>query len=131
MKKNRNDRGITLYITIMILAIILATAVYLSSLMIGEFKLTGNVKNSMSAINVAGSALEAALYESRVKESLNTGSYDCSLFLGVASLNCSVNVDTAYSATSTCNGTYNCTKIQATGTSGQFNRKLQATYINR
>ena len=125
------NKGVTLYMAILMVGSVAVIATSISSLMIGEFKISGDVIKSMNAVNSAGSGLESALYQLRVVRSLGDGVYTCSADLDLPSLNCSVNVNTAFSDGEPCNGLYDCTKVQSTGTSGGFNRKIQAVYQNR
>ena len=132
-KNNKKQKGVILYITLLILSAMLVMSVTVTSLIIGEFKIAGNLKKSMDAVNSAGSGLEITLYKTRVEESLGTGSTDCNT-LGLTSLTCVVDVDINFTAQEPClpaMDPYGCTQIKATGTVSGLNRKLQATYSNR
>ncbi|MEK7452624.1 MAG: hypothetical protein AAB614_00115 [Patescibacteria group bacterium] len=140
MKKifKKNENGIAIYLSILILASVVSVALSVSSLLIGEFKISGDLQESSASIYVADSGLEAALYSVRL-ETLLAGIYPCSdpQLLGAATtMNCSVTVDTAYIDinNSLCNNVpYDCTSIVSTGQNndGTYFRKLQAIYQNR
>jgi len=139
IKKNKEnskypegERGIVLYMTLLIVSSIVAMAAALSSIVIGEFKISGDIAKAMYAVNNASSGLELALYKSRIDESLNNGNrINCNSLVSYSITGCSIDVDLGFTANAPCDGAYSCTKIQSTGTNAGFNRKLQAIYLNQ
>lgn len=125
-KFKNSERGVTLCMALLILSAVLAMSAAIMSLMIGEFKISGDVQKSMMAIYAADAGLEAALYETRKNN--NFGRIDCS---GLGALSCSVSIDSNFTSDPPCNTGTSCTQIKSTGTNSGFNRKIQASYLNK
>ena len=130
-----------MYLAILILSSVVISSLAIITLLLGEFKISGDIEDSMKAINSAGSGLEKTLYEARVDDVYPDGpgsvvvDTTCSA-LGLSSIDCSVNIDPDFTDTpgnlySICDTTITCTKIESTGTSGSFNRKIQTIYENK
>jgi len=60
-----NEKGITIYLAMLVMSGALAVAFSVSTLMIGEFKISGDTVNSLKAVYVADSNMEYALYQTR------------------------------------------------------------------
>jgi len=151
MIKNReNEKGIVMYISLIVSGSLLVAAAVISSILIGEYKVSGDIQKSMEAVDASGSGLESILYQSRVNKnafwsggSVTSFTGDCKNFTGNMSVNtasintdCSVNAQSDFtdnSSLSICKSSdpYTCTKISSTGTSGGYNRKLEILFQNR
>src|SRR3989344_9662407 len=59
------ESGITIYLAMLVMGGALAVALSVSTLMVGEFKISGETINSLKAAYVADSAMEYALYQAR------------------------------------------------------------------
>ncbi len=57
--------GITLYLAMLVMGGAVAVALSVSTVFIGEFKITSDAVNSLKAVYVADSAMEYALYQAR------------------------------------------------------------------
>ena len=60
-----NEKGITIYLAMLVMGGALAVALSVSTLMVGEFKISGDTINSLKAVYVADSAMEYALHQAR------------------------------------------------------------------
>ena len=63
--KLQADRGITIYLAMLVMGGALAVALSVSTLMVGEFKISGETVNSLKAVYVADSNMEYVLYQTR------------------------------------------------------------------
>jgi Tfp pilus assembly protein PilX len=70
--KKHNQKGVSLLITLLIMAAILAIALGVSRLSLGEIKISRNTPNSLIAYYAAESGIERALYEDRVNGQAST-----------------------------------------------------------
>ncbi|MBI3671358.1 hypothetical protein HY249_01005 [Candidatus Azambacteria bacterium] len=138
-KIHKEESGITLYLAILILSSVIVTASLVNVLIIGEFRISGDIEESMNAINVAGSGLEATLYATRKgTQGSTTGPTSCvtvtsSLVLPAGST-CDVEVNKTFTdaIVARCTGSFTCTKVLSTGkSSAGLYRKIQAVYQNR
>lgn len=64
--KNNNQKGVSLLLTILIMAALLAIAIGVTRLSLGEIKLIRDIPNSLIAYYAADSGIERALYEKRI-----------------------------------------------------------------
>lgn len=78
MQKTR-QQGVTLYLAMLIMSSALATALFVSSVFMREFRIVRDVANSARAVYVADSAMEYSLYQGRVAKSLGNSSIESSL----------------------------------------------------
>ncbi len=126
-KFKKSERGIVLYLTILILASMMAISISIATLFIGEFKISGDIQKSMNAVYASDSGLEAALFYARQ----NPASVDlpdtlCSLapllLVLPPNASCVVNITGIGSGVDVV--------VKSTGTFpvGGFNRKIQAKY---
>ena len=60
-----NEKGITIYLAMLVMGGALAVALSVSTLMVGEFKISGETINSLKAVYVADSNMEYVLYQTR------------------------------------------------------------------
>ncbi|MEK7519782.1 MAG: hypothetical protein AAB581_00860 [Patescibacteria group bacterium] len=72
------ERGITLYLAMLTLSAVLATALFASSAFVREYKITSEAARSLNAVYIADSAMEYTLYLTRpgaayVEEDTNFG----------------------------------------------------------
>jgi len=102
MIKNReNEKGIVMYISLIVSGSLLVAAAVISSILIGEYKVSGDIQKSMEAVDASGSGLESILYQSRVNKnafwsggSVTSFTGDCKNFTGNMSVNtASINTD--------------------------------------
>src|SRR3989344_9601474 len=63
--KLKADGGITIYLAMLVMGGALAVAFSVSTLMVGEFKISGETVNSLKAVYVADSNMEYVLYQTR------------------------------------------------------------------
>ena len=63
--KLKADSGITIYLAMLVMGGALAVALSVSTLMVGEFKISGDTINSLKAIYVVDSVMEYGLYQLR------------------------------------------------------------------
>ena len=78
--KINNQKGVSLLLTILIMAALLAIAIGVTRLSLGEIKLIRDIPNSLIAYYAADSGIERALYEERVSEDA-VDQADCSVSL--------------------------------------------------
>ncbi|GAI23960.1 unnamed protein product [marine sediment metagenome] len=64
--KISNQKGVSLLLTILIMAALLAIAIGVTRLSLGEIKLIRDIPNSLIAYYAADSGIERALYEERI-----------------------------------------------------------------
>ncbi len=132
IKKSKNNKGFLLYLALALSGAFVLVAAALSSIMIGELRISIGAKNSMEALASSASLIDLSLYEVRIN-STNPANINCSFFSGLQ-LNCaSVSVDPNFSGSSCPYVPSNdCTKIEATGkdAAGKVFRKLEAIYGN-
>lgn len=130
MKKNiakfkESEKGVTLYMALLILSAVLAMSSAILTLMINEFKIAGDVQKSMMAVYAADSGLEVALYKTRHQSLGDAGDLDCFMYFNIGmpiSSSCKVEI----SGTSEVS-----TIIDSIGTHSGINRKIQSTYQNK
>src|SRR3989344_3551759 len=123
MFKN-NERGVTLYMALLILSAVMAMSAAVIALMKGEFKISGDIQKSMMAIYAADSGLEISLYKTRKDAQGDIAGVDCGTWgLALPALSsCNISISGTSGALVT---------IDSTGTNSGFNRKIQASYINQ
>jgi|GEM_PF-3323977 len=77
LKKNE---GVALYFALLILSSIIVITASISSLLIGQFNISGDIRKSMKAVYAADSGLEKALYEVRKNGQGDAAAIDCAAF---------------------------------------------------
>jgi hypothetical protein len=114
---SNNQKGVSVYITIIILSILLAVSLGLSSIIVGGAKLVESLDFSVKAFHAADTGIEQALYN--IKNSA------CDDFTGTCGTNCSYAVIITYTGTD-CADTG--TSIKSLGTYKTTKRKIEASY---
>jgi len=61
-----HEKGVTIYLAMLLLSAALATALFVSNVFVTEFKISKEVTDSMKAVYVADSAMEYTLYRTRI-----------------------------------------------------------------
>ncbi len=80
MNNNNNQKGVSLLLTLLIMAALLVIAIGVARLSLGEIKLIRNIPSSLITYYAADSGIERALYEERISGgALNQA--DCSVDL--------------------------------------------------
>lgn len=116
---NENQKGISVYITVVILAILLAVSLGLSSIIVGGAKIVENLDNSVKAFHAADTGIEKTLYNIRI-------SGDCTTpVTGTLGTDYNYSVTITYSG-ATCMETG--TTLESLGTYKTTNRKIEASY---
>lgn len=153
-KLRTHEQGSAIYLALFTLSAVLATALAVSTVAVGELKISKEVVNSMQAVYVADSAIEYTMMEVRKNPTSNlynlgTGvrSLDTNLceaqihFVGSAfntsNLKCSadVNNDVVPGTHSNCSQSIadlgvDCTRIEARGSFGNTNRAMEIVFPN-
>lgn len=123
---NNNQKGVSVYLTIIIMAILLSIVLGLSGIIVGGAKIAGVLGNSVKAFHAADTGMEKALY--CVKN--NAG--DCALSLACANAvpnTFTANygwVTTMYDDGGGCTGAV--LKVETEGTYLTTKRKVEAFY---
>ncbi|MCK9445577.1 hypothetical protein M0Q50_01625 [bacterium] len=115
---NNNQKGVSVYITIIILSILLAVSLGLSSIIVGGAKLSENLSYSIKALHAADTGVERALYNVFKNGNCTTP------VTGTCGTDCSYSVEITDPA-GTCSG--QGTNIKSLGTYKETKRKIEAT----
>ena len=153
-KLKADERGSAIYLALFTLSAILATALAVSTVAVGELKISKEVVNSMQAVDVADSAIEYTMMEVRknpesslYNDGAGTTALDANLceyqmhFAGqtfnTGGIKCSadVNNDVAPGTHSNCSQSIadlgvDCTRIEARGSFGNTNRAMEIVFPN-
>lgn len=123
---NNNQKGVSVYLTIVIMAVLLSVILGLSSIIIGGAKIAGVLGNSVKAFHAADTGMEKALYCVKV----NAGSCPDSLTCANAAPNTFATdygwVVTMFDDGGTCAGAVE--RIESEGIYKTTKRKVQAFY---
>lgn len=65
MKKINNQKGFAIYLILIILSILLAVSLNISTIIITASKMTGNLSDGVRAFHAADSGIEAALFSTK------------------------------------------------------------------
>lgn len=80
MMIQKSEKGVILYLALIILTIVMAIVLGLSSILIGEIKTIHQMENSMKALFAADTGMEIAFYDKSEPESSYSGSLDGSVY---------------------------------------------------
>lgn len=72
MYYGKRQKGMTIYLAMLMMSSALATALFVSSVFIGEFRIAREVADSARAVYVADSAMEYGLYHARILKDFNS-----------------------------------------------------------
>jgi len=83
MKKNNQEKGVALFLSVLIISVILAIGLGISGILIQQIKISGNIGDSVVAFYAADSGIEQQIYDlyknethsSEYEEILNSGAY--------------------------------------------------------
>lgn len=113
---NNNQKGISVYITIIMLSVLLAVSLGLSSIIVGGAKMVDSLDGAVKAFHAADTGIEEALYRIRVDN-------NCANFSGTLGAGSSYSVVITYT---TCGS--GGTSIKSIGTYNTTNRKIEASF---
>lgn len=115
-----NQKGVSVYITIIMLSILLAVSLGLAGIITGAAKMVGSLSNAVIAFHAADTGIEQALYQ--IKSSAGA---TCTNINGTCGTDCSYAVTiTKTGATCADAGT----EIKSLGTYKTTKRKVEAAY---
>jgi len=117
--KKHNQRGISLFLTLLIMSAILTIAIGISSINIGEIKITRESPRSLVAFYAGETGVERALYEDRAN-GMATQSYS---FNGIC-----LDSENKICYSVTVAGTTPTRVITSLGSYGGMTRRVEATY---
>ena len=128
LTKKQNFKGVSLYVVLMVLSILLGISLGLNSLFVGQLKIFVSAEDSVSAFYAADTGIERNLFE--MQESYT----NIPLFDGGATFSVETvcNPDFDYCATfcPTCNSPASCTAPRFCMTSnGEFNGVKRALFV--
>lgn len=152
--KLKAEDGSAIYLALFVLSAVLATALAVSTVAVGELKISKEVVNSMQAVYVADSAIEYTMME--VRKNPDSSLYNlgagttilppdtCKIqmhFVGASfntdSMKCSadINNDVPPGSYSNCRASIadlgaDCTRIEARGSFGNTNRAMEIVFEN-
>lgn len=149
-----HERGVILYLAMLMLSAALTTAIFVSTIFVQEYKISKEVADSLKAVYAADTAMEYTLYQARVDTTFSSftvitandhvrlptggGSGSCEETVygtGVASKKCTtdaffhVGLGTIPDCPSI-SAAPDCTHIVAKGSYGSINRAIEITYEN-
>lgn len=148
-----HEKGITLYLAMLVMSGALATAIFVSGVFVREFKISKEVADSLKAVYAADTAMEYTLYQARIDTTfssfdvvvvddhvrLPTGSCESTVYDSTSSVNKKCIVD-AYlhvplgaASVPGCPATSaapDCTRIITKGSHGTINRAMEIVYEN-
>ena len=119
---HNEKKGVALYMSLLILSAVMAISASIASVLIGQFKISGDVQKAMNAVYAADSGIEKALYEVRRNGQLDIANVDClnfGLFLPDGS-NCTLDISGVGSGADV--------TITSKGQNSGFFRQIQALY---
>ncbi len=130
MNKLKEQKGVSLYISILILSAMMAIGLGLSSLLIGEIEIARDINRFVPAIYAADSGIERALYKLRKGGGFvscpNTSS--CVVNSTAMSNGASYSVIVLDSGAQWCPVTVNAVCIRGLGTLEDTNRGFEVTF---
>ena len=150
MTNKKNQQGVTIYLAMLIMSSALATALFVSSVSLREFRIVREVADSARAVYVADSAMEYTLYKKRVEKdlssftvitasdfSLSTAACASTIVPTIGNAVCSIAVSTAVSLGTipgcptipSCDAA-DCTHMTTKGAYGTTNRAFEIVFPN-
>lgn len=158
MKKNSQritdnlQQGITLYLAMLVMSGALATAIFVSTVFVSEFKISKEVADSLKAVYAADTAMEYTLYQARVDTTfstfnvmvindhvqLPTGSCEATIYTSSAAnrkciVDAYLHVPLGAASVPGCpaeSDAPDCTRIITKGSHGTINRAIEIVYEN-
>ena len=146
------ERGITIYLAMLMLSTALTTAIFVSTVFVREFKISKEVADSLKAVYAADTAMEYTLYQSRVDTTfssfdivvannhlkLPTGSCETTVYAtAAANKKCIVDAyllvppgTTGVPGCPITSTAPDCTRIVTKGSYGAINRAMEIVYEN-
>ncbi len=149
-KLNVRERGVILYLAMLMLSAALTTAIFVSTIFVQEYKISKEVADSLKAVYAADTAMEYTLYQARVDTTfspftvvvandhltLSPGSCESAAFTAsAANKTCKVDVY-LHAPLGTVPGCLaisaapDCTRIITKGSHGSINRSMEIVYEN-
>jgi hypothetical protein len=123
---NNNQKGVSVYLTIVIMSVLLAISLGLSSIIIGGAKMAGVLGNSIKAFHAADTGMEKALY------CVKTNGGDCALSVTCANASNTFANGYGWTVTMFDSGGTSCTTsvsiIESEGTYLTTKRKIETFY---
>ncbi len=122
----KSEKGVILYLALIILTIAMAVVLGLSSILMGQIKTIQQMENSMKAFFAADTGMEIALYdksepESSYSDSLNGATYEVAVVCSESYSECPANLE----QDSNCNAYFFC--YESIGSYRGIKRALEAT----
>lgn len=146
------QKGITIYLAMLVMSSALATALFVSSVFVREFRIARDVADSARAVYVADSAMEYALYTRRATDDFSSftlsgenvytlDSITCGSFASIVATNAACSIDVARKIPlgsrpgcpdpAPCAAVdFDCTAITTKGSYGTTNRALEIIFPN-
>lgn len=150
MKKN--EKGVILYLAMLMLSAALTTALFVSTIFVQEYKISKEVADSLKAVYTADTAMEYTLYQSRIDTTFSSfavvtagahvnllpGSCEPSVFsTGMANKTCRIDAylhvpkgTIGVPGCPAASTAPDCTRIIAKGSYGTTNRAMEIVYEN-
>jgi hypothetical protein len=123
---NNNQKGVSVYLTIVILAVLLSVSLGLVGIIIGGAKIAGGLGNSVKAFHAADTGMEKALY------CVKTNGGDCTLSLSCANDSNTFSAGYGWTVAMLDSGGVTCTSsvssIESEGTYSTTKRKVETSY---
>ncbi len=123
---NNNQKGVSVYLTVVMLAVLLAISLGLSSIIVGGAKIAQVLGNSVKSFHAADTGIEKALY------CVKTNSGDCSSSLSCANTSNTFSDGYGWTVTMFDSGGTSCTtsvsSIESNGTYLTTKRKIEVSY---
>ena len=116
---NNSQKGVTLYFTLIIMAILLAAVFSINSIIISQIKSIKEMGNSVIAFYAADSGAETALHDGR------TGFPPSSPYTEILSNNASYVANAIATTSPSCSGQWYC--IESVGTFQDTQRRVKIT----
>ena len=123
---NNNQKGVSIYLTIMIMSVLLAISLGLSAIIIGGAKMAGVLGNSVKAYHAADTGMEKALYCIKTNSGVCAASITCANTTNTFSTGYGWTVTMFDNTGTACTTTVS--SIKSEGTYLTTKRKLEASF---